>query len=100
MAALLRLEKAVEYLRRVGASLSDEALLGRFVSRRESDAFAALVHRHGAMVFGVCRRILRHHHDAEDAFQATFLVLACKAASIRPRRMIANCYMAWPTGRH
>jgi RNA polymerase sigma factor (sigma-70 family) len=88
--ALARLRKAVEYLRRVGGGASDEELLERFLGVRESDAFEALVHRHGPMVFGVCRRILHHHHDAEDAFQATFLVLACKAASIRPRNMIAN----------
>jgi RNA polymerase sigma factor (sigma-70 family) len=70
--------------------LSDEQLLGRFVARRDEAAFEALVLRHGTMVWGVCRRVLRDHHDAEDAFQAAFLVLAHKAASIAHREMLAN----------
>ena len=52
------------------AGLSDGQLLDRFVARREEAVFEALVHRHGPMVWGVCRRVLRDHHDAEDAFQA------------------------------
>jgi len=71
--------------------LSDEELLGRFVARRDDDAeaaFAALVERYGPMVLGVCRRVLGNRHEAEDAFQATFLVLARKADSIaRPERL-------------
>jgi RNA polymerase sigma factor (sigma-70 family) len=65
------------------ATLSDRQLLDRYVRGREEAAFAALVHRHGPMVWGVCRRILHSHQDAEDAFQATFLVLVRKAAGVR-----------------
>src|SRR5262245_31449848 len=72
------------------AGLTDGQLLEDYLRSREGAAFAALVQRHGPMVWGVCRRVLAHHHDAEDAFQATFLVLARKATSIRPREMVAN----------
>lgn len=61
---------------------SDRDLLDRFVARHDADAFAKLLHRHGPMVLGVCRRILHHDQDAEDAFQATFLVLARKAGGV------------------
>lgn len=76
-------------LLRDGAGLTDAQLLGYFVERRDEAAFAALVKLHGPMVWGVCRRLL-NHHDAEDAFQATFLVLFRKAASIVPRERVAN----------
>jgi RNA polymerase sigma factor (sigma-70 family) len=68
----------------------DAELVQQFVRERAEGAFAQLVRRHGPMVLGVCRRLLRCEADAEDAFQATFLVLACKAATIRPPGMVGN----------
>jgi RNA polymerase sigma factor (sigma-70 family) len=69
---------------------SDEALLRRFATQRDEGAFAALVQRYGPMVLGVCRRVLNHTDDAEDAFQATFLVLVYKASSIRKPELLGN----------
>ena len=69
---------------------SDADLLARFVATRDATAFAELVRRHGALVLGVCRRVTGHSQDAEDAFQATFLVLAQKAGSLRNAALLGN----------
>src|SRR4051794_38532315 len=71
-----------------GAGMSEGGLLERYPRHREEAAFTALVRLHGPMVLGVCRRLLRDAHDADDAFQATFLVLVRKAHSIVPRERI------------
>src|SRR5258708_4151330 len=79
--------------------VSDAELLGRFVSRRDEAALATLVARHGPMVLHLCRRLLFDAHAAEDAFQATFMVLARKAGSIgRPASLLAGfmvSHSAW-----
>jgi RNA polymerase sigma factor (sigma-70 family) len=69
---------------------SDEQLLHAFTTRRDEDAFAVLVRRHGPMVLNVCRRVLEQHQDAEDAFQATFLLLARGAAALRNKAALAS----------
>lgn len=69
---------------------TDAQLLERFIADQDGDAFAQLVRRHGAMVLGVCQRILHNPHDAEDCFQAAFLVLVRKAESIQPTSMVGN----------
>jgi RNA polymerase sigma factor (sigma-70 family) len=84
-----------EHLRRLihagtTADRTDRQLLERFVNRRDGDAFAALVRRYGPMVLGVCRRILGNFPDAEDAFQATFLVLVRRAASVGRPELLGN----------
>src|SRR5262249_41376966 len=63
--------------------LGDGQLLARYAAARDEAAFAALVARHGPMVLATCRAVLKREHDVEDAFQATFLVLATKARSVR-----------------
>ena len=85
------LNAVLRHVRRVVlASSSDEELLAALASRRDEDAFEVLLRRHGPMVWAACRRVLRSTQDAEDAFQATFLVLIRKAASIRKRASIAS----------
>jgi RNA polymerase sigma factor (sigma-70 family) len=86
------LAAVLPHLRRLAAAGGDDAgdpqLLERFLRRKDHDAFAALVRRHGPMVLAVCRRLLPEPHDAEDAFQATFLVLVRKASDVgRPERL-------------
>ena len=82
------MSEVIQHLRSIllqpeGTGLTDWQLLECFIKRRETAALETLVRRHGPMVWGVCRRVLGDHHDAEDAFQATFLVLVRKATSIR-----------------
>lgn len=90
-----QMNEVVRHLRRFalqqdGAGLTDGQLLGCFIEQRDEAAVAALVRRHGPMVWGVCRRVLHDHHDTEDAFQATFLVLVRRAESIASREMVGN----------
>src|SRR5688500_12514102 len=65
------------------SSTCDQDLVARFAAGRDEGAFAEIVRRHGPMVLGVARRIVRNPHDAEDAFQATFLALAIRAEGVR-----------------
>jgi DNA-directed RNA polymerase specialized sigma24 family protein len=93
--AISQMSEFIQHLRRTvllrdGAALTDGQLLADYLSRGDEAALAALVRRHGPMVWGVCRRVLRNYHDAEDAFQATFLVLVRKAASIASPELLAN----------
>ena len=89
------LSSVMRYIRRTAGSpapqeFTDAQLLEQYRCHRDGEAFAALVHRHAPLVRSVCRRILQHEHDAEDAFQASFLVLASKAGSIRKAASLAS----------
>jgi RNA polymerase sigma factor (sigma-70 family) len=93
--AISRISEIIQYLGRRalprdGAGPTDGQLLDDFLSRHDESAIASIVARHGPMVWGVCRRTLRNYQDAEDAFQATFLVLLRKAASIVPKEKLAD----------
>jgi len=72
------------------AELSDRRLLEAFIAQHDPAAFEVLVQRHGPLVLGVCRRVLHDEHDADDAFQACFMVLARKASSIRRQESVAS----------
>ena len=92
-----RTEQFLQQMRRLAscgaaAASSDAELLRRFLGEGDEAAFTALVHRHGAMVWQVCRSALSQREDAEDVFQATFLVLARKAGSVRKPASLA-CWL-------
>ena len=89
-AVMSRLRKPENHLHPATTGNSDPELLQQFLDRADQAAFAALLNRHGPMVLGVCRRILHNAADADDAFQATFLVLALKGRSIRARTSLAD----------
>src|SRR5438132_13909810 len=89
------LSDVLRHIRRIAltaeaADMEDGRLLERFIVNRDEAAFEALLRRHGPMVLGVCRRLLRDPRDIEDAFQATFLVLLRKASGLGQRELVAN----------
>ena len=90
-----QLNPVLRHLRRVAGhsearQLTDAQLLKHYVADRDGEAFTALVRRYGRLVRSVCRRVLHHEQDTDDAFQATFLVFASRAASIGPKISMAS----------
>src|SRR5262249_20770320 len=93
--ATSQMSEILQHLRRVvlhrdGADLTDGQLLADYLRRGDETALATLVRRHGPMVWGVCRRVLGSSHEAEDAFQVTFIVLVRKAASMAAPELLAT----------
>src|SRR5437868_792614 len=84
----------IDFVRRTAligqGKFTDAQLLDAFITGREEAAFAELLRRHGPMVLAVCRRVLGNSHDAEDAFQATFLILIRKADTVWPRSLVGR----------
>ena len=87
-ALIHHLERLFQHGTAVG--LTEGELLERFVQGHDEAAFEALIARHGPMVLGVCRQLLRDPNDVDDAFQATFLVLVKKAGTLRRRDLLGN----------
>src|SRR5579872_7170818 len=90
-----RFSPAVRLIRQIRrateeCSLTDADLLDRYCLGNDESAFAILVRRHGPMVFGVCKRVLLDEHDAEDAFQATFVILMEKGRSLSRKSLLGN----------
>jgi len=89
-----QLSDVIRYIRRIASTedkaRTDRELLAAFSTRNDQAAFTALVKRHGSMVMSICRRVLHHLQDAEDAFQATFLLLARRSTGIRKQESLAS----------
>src|SRR5258707_11212135 len=95
MTARSALRPIISHLRQLASrtaqgDASDRQLLECFARERDEEAFRAVVRRHAALVLGVCRRALRNRQDAEDCFQATFMVLARKAGAVRWQESVAG----------
>jgi DNA-directed RNA polymerase specialized sigma24 family protein len=89
-----QLSAVLRHIRRVAGTpykdRTDRELLAAFLARNDQAAFTTLVNRHGPMVLDICRRVLHHLQDAEDAFQATFLLLARAGARIRRQESLVS----------